>query len=83
MTALIDIVSLLGLLGCLHIQLADESRRREDVSATMRPRVTGARIARDDASLTHPGVSRYMLAARDSDERASPCSAEPSGFIRR
>lgn len=55
MTALIDIVSLLGLLDCLRMQLAAESRRHEFVSATMRPRVTGARIARDDAQLTNLG----------------------------
>jgi hypothetical protein len=55
MTALIDIVSLLGLLDCLRMQLADESRRRESVSATKRPRVAGARIARDDVPLTNPG----------------------------
>jgi hypothetical protein len=55
MTALIDIVSLLGLLGCLRMQLADESRRRESVSATKRPLVTGARNARDAAPLTNPG----------------------------
>jgi hypothetical protein len=54
MTTLIDIVSLLGLLDCLRMQLADESRRRESVSATMRPRATVPRVARDDSPRTNP-----------------------------
>ena len=59
MTALIDITSLFGLVGCLRMQLADESRRRQ-----LRAR-NGARIVKDDAPL---GVSRWMQSERDSDE---------------